>query len=195
MRLKRAEEGRIEATEEFKAYKVTQSMGEFKMKEAVNVEKARVRELENQLISEKSKVDIERGRLEHEKRMGAEKAALVDELKEKVHIMTTNELYMRQQYEDEIVRIRNETQINDNLKKSQINNNEEKMALISQEIERLREDNKGLRQTIDQLRAALAQQSRDLEAKVTEYRTVETRLTATENEWRQKTGELEARLH
>ena len=165
------------------------------MKEAVNVEKARVRELENQLISEKSKVDIERGRLEHEKRMGAEKAALVDELKEKVHIMTTNELYMRQQYEDEIVRIRNETQINDNLKKSQINNNEEKMALISQEIERLREDNKGLRQTIDQLRAALAQQSRDLEAKVTEYRTVETRLTATENEWRQKTGELEARLH
>jgi hypothetical protein len=92
-RLRRAEEERIALEEQLKQHKLNQSMVEYKFIRSEQTEKTRVRELENQLITERTRAETER-------KVAGERGAIIEDLKGRLQQGEANERMVIQQYEE-----------------------------------------------------------------------------------------------
>jgi Ni,Fe-hydrogenase I small subunit len=118
-------------------------MNEYKFIRDGQNEKGRVRELENMLITERSRAETER------KVLIEKSNSIVEELKNKLIQCEMNEKLMIQQYEEKLRMYHNELELQENMKKSQIVVSEGKVSASAQEIHRLSEENKYLKQCLE----------------------------------------------
>jgi hypothetical protein len=138
-RLRRAEEEKIALEEQLKQHKLNQSMVEYKFIRSEQNEKGRVRELENQLITERTRAETER-------KVAVERAGIIEDLKGRLQQGEANERLIIQQYEEKLRLFQTELTYKETLKKSQINSTEEKVTASAIEIQRLNEEVRYLRQ-------------------------------------------------